>query len=66
MPTHANFVLVEDRDGWPAALAADAVSVRPGANLGAPGWARISLPMPADVPRVLDVIDWALGEAADR
>jgi histidinol-phosphate aminotransferase len=62
-PSQANFVLVEDRDGWPAALAADAISVRPGANLGVPGWARISLPRPEDVDRVIEVIDWALSVA---
>jgi histidinol-phosphate aminotransferase len=61
--SQANFVLVEDRDGWPAALAVDAVSVRPGANLGVPGWARISLPRPEDVDRVVEVIAWALAVA---
>jgi histidinol-phosphate aminotransferase len=63
MPSQANFVLVEDRDGWPAALAVDAISVRPGANLGVPGWARISLPRPEDVDRVVEVISWALAVA---
>jgi histidinol-phosphate aminotransferase len=60
LPSQANFLLVEDRDGWSAALAADAISVRPGANLGVPGWARISLPRPDDVPRVVSVIERAL------
>lgn len=64
LPSQANFVLVEDRDGWPAALAADAISVRPGANLGVPGWARISLPRPTEVGRVVDVIAWALTVAS--
>jgi histidinol-phosphate aminotransferase len=63
LPSQANFILVEDRDGWPAALAADAISVRPGANLGVPGWARISLPRPVDVDRVAEVIHWALSVA---
>ena len=63
LPSQANFVLVEDRDGWPAALAADAISVRPGANLGVPGWARISLPRQEDVDRVVDVIAGALSVA---
>jgi histidinol-phosphate aminotransferase len=58
--SQANFVLVEDRDGWPAVLAADAIAVRPGATLGVPGWARISLPRPEDVDRVVEVIAWAL------
>ena len=60
LPSQANFILVEDRDDWPAALAIDAVSVRPGVNLGVPGWARISLPRPEDVERVVEVIAWAL------
>ena len=60
MPSQANFVLVEDRDGWPSALEADAISVRPGANLGMPGWARISLPRPADVPRVAAILERAV------
>ncbi len=63
LPSQANFVLVEDRDGWPAALAADMVAVRPGANLGVPGWVRISLPRPEDVDRVVEVIEFALAVA---
>lgn len=63
VPSQANFVLVEDRDGWPAALAADGITVRPGANLGVPGWARISLCAPGDMPRVIGVIEWALAAA---
>lgn len=61
LPSQANFLLVEDRDGWPAALAADAISVRPGANLGVPGYARITLPRAEDVDRVVDGIAGALG-----
>ena len=61
--SQANFVLVEDRDGWPAALAIDAISVRPGANLGVPGWTRISLSRYEDVERVAEVIGWALAVA---
>jgi histidinol-phosphate aminotransferase len=57
LPSQANFVLVEDRDGWPAALAVDAIAVRPGANLGVPGWARISLPRPEDLPRLVAIIE---------
>jgi histidinol-phosphate aminotransferase len=60
MPSQANFVLIEDRDGWPTALEADAISVRPGTNLGMPGWARISLPRPADVPRVVATLERAV------
>ena len=60
MPSQANFVLIEDRNGWPDAMAADAISVRPGANLGVPGWARISLPRPADVPRVVAILERAV------
>ena len=63
LPSQANFVLVEDRDDWPAALAIDAISVRPGATLGVPGWARISLPTPEDVERVVEVISRALAAA---
>lgn len=63
VPSQANFVLVEDRDGWPAALAADGISVRPGANLGVPGWARVSLAAPGDMPRVIAVMERVLGEA---
>ena len=63
LPSQANFVLVEDRDGWPEALAVDAVAVRPGANLGVPGWTRISLPRPEDVERVVEVISFALAVA---
>ena len=54
-------MLVEDRGGWPAALAADAISVRPGANLGVPGWARISLPRPEDLPRVVAILERCVG-----
>ena len=61
LPSQANFVLVEDRDGWPAALLADAISVRPGANLGVPGWARISLPRPEDMPRIVAILERAVG-----
>jgi histidinol-phosphate aminotransferase len=61
LASEANFVLVEDRDGWPAALAADAISVRPGANLGVPGWARISLPRPEDVPRLVAILERCVG-----
>jgi histidinol-phosphate aminotransferase len=64
MSSQANFVLIEDRDGWPAALEADAISVRPGATLGVPGWARISLPRPADVPRVVAILERAVRGAA--
>ena len=61
LPSEANFVLVEDRGGWPAALAADAISVRPGANLGVPGWTRISLPRPEDLPRVVAILERCVG-----
>jgi len=57
LPSQANFLLVDDRGGWSAALAAEAISVRPGANLGMPGWARISLPRPEDLPRVVAILE---------
>jgi histidinol-phosphate aminotransferase len=64
IPSQANFALVESEPSgghdWPAALAADAVSVRPGETLGVPGWTRVSLPRPEDVDRVLDVIRLAV------
>lgn len=60
VPSQANFVLVEERHGWPAALAADAISVRPGANLGMPGWTRVSLGRPDEMRRVVAVIENAL------
>lgn len=62
--SQANFVLVESPGpadhGWPAALAADAIAVRPGETLAVPGWTRVSLPRLDDVDRVLDVIRCAV------
>ncbi len=57
VPSQANFVLVEDRDGWPSALAADAITVRPGASLGVPGWARVSLGRPDEMRRVVAILE---------
>jgi histidinol-phosphate aminotransferase len=64
LPSQANFLLVASDDdptrGWPGALAADAISVRPGETLGVPGWTRVSLPKPDDVDRVLGVLQFAV------
>lgn len=62
VPSQANFLLVEDRDGWPAALLAEDISVRPGANLGVPGWARVSMGRTDDMRRVAGVIERAIRE----
>ena len=61
LSSQANFVLVRDRDGWPDALAAAGITVRPGGNLGAPGWHRVTLGTPEQMRRVV-----ALMEAAVR
>ena len=65
VPSQANFVLVEDRDGWPAALAADGITVRPGANLGMPGWARVSLARPDEMHRVIEIMERAVRQRHD-
>lgn len=57
VPSYANFLLVEDRDGWPVALLAEGITVRPGATLGMPGWVRVSLGRPDDMRRVVGVIE---------
>ncbi|MBF6605847.1 MAG: histidinol-phosphate transaminase [Chloroflexi bacterium] len=57
VPSQANFLLVEDRDSWPVALLAEGITVRPGATLGVPGWARVSLGRPDDMRRVVGVIE---------
>ncbi len=66
VPSQANFVLVEDRDGWPAALAADAISVRPGASLGVPGWARVSMGRPDEMGRVVGILEATVGPRGGR
>jgi histidinol-phosphate aminotransferase len=57
VPSHTNFLLVEDRDSWPSALLSEGITVRPGATLGIPGWARVSLGRPDDMRRVVRVIE---------
>lgn len=48
------------RHGWPEALADAGIVVRPGANLGAPGWYRVSLGTPGEMARVAALIETAL------
>ncbi len=55
--SQTNFVLVADRDGWPEALGRDGISVRPGANLGVPGWHRVTIGTPAEMDRLIAVLD---------
>lgn len=67
VPSQTNFVLVADRDargrgGWPEALAGAGISVRPGHNLGVPGWHRVTMGTPQDMERVASVIAGALAE----
>ncbi len=61
VPSHTNFVLVEDRDGWPEALARDGIVIRPGANLGVPGWHRITIGTPAEMDRVIGILKLLFG-----
>jgi histidinol-phosphate aminotransferase len=60
VPSQANFVLVRDRDGWPEALAAEGIVVRPGANLGVPGWHRVTIGTPEQMDRVIATLERAL------
>jgi histidinol-phosphate aminotransferase len=48
------------RPGWPEALAAAGIVVRPGANLGMPGWYRVSLGTADDMARVAELMEQAL------
>ncbi len=61
VPSHANFVLIEDRDGWPEALARDGIAIRPGANLGVPGWHRVTIGTPAEMDRVIGILELLFG-----
>jgi histidinol-phosphate aminotransferase len=61
VPSQANFVLVRDRDGWPEALGRDGISVRPGANLGVPGWHRVTIGTPAEMDRVIAILELLFG-----
>ncbi len=61
VPSQANFVLVRDRDGWPEALGRDGIAVRPGANLGVPGWHRVSIGTPAEMDRVIAILELLFG-----
>jgi histidinol-phosphate aminotransferase len=65
IPSQANFVLIRDvdsrgRGGWPDALAAEGISVRPGSNLRVPGWHRMTLGVPDDMVRVMAIVEHAL------
>jgi len=60
VPSQANFVLVRDRGGWPEALAAEAIVVRPGANLGVPGWHRVTIGTATEMDRVVEILESAL------
>jgi histidinol-phosphate aminotransferase len=65
IPSQTNFVLVANRDdhglgGWPEALATAGISVRPGENLGVPGWHRVTLGTPQDMKRVVGIMEGAL------
>lgn len=57
VPSQTNFVLVADRDDWPEALAAEGIVVRPGGNLGLPGWHRVTIGTPAQMDRVIGVLE---------
>jgi histidinol-phosphate aminotransferase len=61
VPSQTNFVLVRDRDGWPAALAAEGIVVRPGANLGVPGWHRVTIGTETQMDRVIGILERLLG-----
>ena len=61
VPSQANFVLVRDRDGWPEALGRDGIAVRPGANLLVPGWHRVTIGTPAEMDRVIGILDLLFG-----
>jgi histidinol-phosphate aminotransferase len=67
IPSQTNFVLVANRDargrgGWPEALHAAGISVRPGENLGMSGWHRVTLGTPEDMQRVARIMEGALTE----
>ena len=57
VPSQANFVLVADRDEWPEAPAAAGIAVRPGSTLGPPGWHRVTIGTPAQMDRVIEVLE---------
>lgn len=60
VPSQANFVLIEERDDWAAQLAVEGVIVRPGRNLGCPGWARMSMGTPEQMLRVVELLERAV------
>ena len=60
VPSQANFMLVRDRGGWPEALAAEAIVMRPGANLGVPGWHRVTIGTATEMDRVIEILERAL------
>lgn len=61
VPSQTNFVLVADRDGWPEALDRDGISVRPGTNLGVPGWHRVTIGTPAEMDRIIAALELLFG-----
>jgi histidinol-phosphate aminotransferase len=61
VPSQTNFVLVRDRDGWPEALGRDGIAVRPGSNLGVPGWHRVTIGTPAEMDRVIAILELLFG-----
>jgi len=60
VPSQTNFMLVRDRGGWPEALAAEGIVVRPGANLGVPDWHRVTIGSREQMDRVLEVLERVL------
>jgi histidinol-phosphate aminotransferase len=58
--SQTNFVLMRDRDGWPEALAAQGIVVRPGANLGVPEWHRVTIGTPEEMDRVIAILERVL------
>ncbi len=61
VPSQTNFMLVRDRDGWPEALAAEGIVVRPGANLGVPDWHRVTIGTPDQMDRVIAILERVAG-----
>jgi histidinol-phosphate aminotransferase len=62
LPSHANFVLVHvgDAAAVNAFLMQRGVIVRPVANYGLPEWLRVTVGLPAENDRFLEVLDAAL------